>query len=186
MKMLLTVIIFLCLLQIVICQNVKEQKVIQVGDIYQGGIVFFVEASGEHGLIAAPYDQTTEKVKWGRNGNTGALSLSDGQTNTKKILEYYNSSKSPQNVAETAAYICDTLSLNGQADWYLPAIDELSVMYYDRLRIGNFLSGDYCSSTEQDRYNAYSIHFRVSTFGRVVFFYNKHDKNYFVRCIREF
>jgi hypothetical protein len=40
----------------------KESKRIKIGDTYAGGIVFKIDASGEHGLVCAPKDQGD--LKW--------------------------------------------------------------------------------------------------------------------------
>ncbi len=37
-----------------------------IGEIYQGGIVFFVDKTGLHGLVAAPTDQGTGAYDWGK------------------------------------------------------------------------------------------------------------------------
>lgn len=160
----------------------EADKPLKIGDTYQGGIVFFVDNTGQHGLIAAKEDQTASKIAWGPNGETFALSPDDGMKNTLKIVEYHkNSSKYG---GKTAADICYSLNHEGYDDWYLPAIDELQLMYNNRALIGNFLNGDYCSSTEYGNKDAWNIHFRPHK--RVQFYYNKVDRDYFVRCIRAF
>lgn len=181
MKTAFTLFLCICSVHIILGQTIDTTKTIKIGDEYQGGIVFYIDKSGEHGLIAAPNDQTTEKVWWGPNSNTMALSPTDGQSNTKKIVEYFRAEplKTP-----TAAERCDTLSLGGYSDWYLPAIDELVLLHNERSIVGNFLVGDYCSSTEMREDDAYSVHFKPIK--RVEFYYNKKDKDYFVRCIRKF
>lgn len=112
-------ILFACSTPSLIGQNIDTADTIKIGDEYQGGIVFYLDRSGEHGLIAAPNDQTTEKVWWGPNSETGALSPTDGQSNTKKIVEYFQAEPL---MTPTAAERCDNLSLGGYSDWYLPAI----------------------------------------------------------------
>lgn len=163
-------------------QTNKVGEGLKIGDEYQGGIIFSINEAGDHGLIAAPYDQTKEKVMWGPDGDTYALSPDNGQYNTDKIIEYFKNHRG--DYQQTAAYICDRLDLNGYTDWYLPAIDELKLMYYEKQKIGNFLIGDYCSSTEMRKDDAYSVHFKPHR--RVEFYYNKDNYDYFVRCIRKF
>ena len=38
-----------------------------IGQNYGGGIIFYVDGTGQHGLIAAPYDQSSGAL-WGCNG----------------------------------------------------------------------------------------------------------------------
>jgi hypothetical protein len=90
-------------------------------------------------------------LSW-REGNlniSGATSTNDGPSNTALILSAgYTSSN--------AATYCDNLMYGGFTDWYLPAIDELDIMYQNR----NFISGltghsmPYWSSTELTEYGA--------------------------------
>ena len=100
-----------------------------IGQNYGGGIIFFIDGSGEHGLIVAPNDQAKDRI-WGFVGSspgyksvTGATSLDNGSLNTEKIIQTIP-------LPETsAAFICDTLTLGGFTDWYLPAIRELRQIY---------------------------------------------------------
>jgi hypothetical protein len=168
----------------ILLSGVYTQAQVKVGDKIQGGIVFHVNDDGKSGLIAAPEDQTPKKVIWGGNGNTDALSPNNGVKNTNMIIQYFDNKPQKSTNKTTAAHRCASLELNGYDDWYLPAINELRLMYEHRDLIGNFRIGDYCSSTEAGKKDAYSIHFRPHR--RVEFYYNKNDRDYFVRCIRKF
>jgi hypothetical protein len=93
------------------------------GDYIGEGIVFYVDSTGENGLMAAPHD-LAEAVAWMDNpaGLVSAGSYTDGAANTAAIIQEAGASAA-------AAYYCDTLTLNGKDDWYLPAIDELSLLH---------------------------------------------------------
>ena len=135
---------------------------LEVGDAYQGGIVFEVNADGRSGKIAATADQGT--ADWGCqndpiNSGNGADSRTDGAANTAAILTDCTD-------PGIAAEICNNFSVvdNGVTydDWYLPAIDELLAMYAERVAIGGFntASGDrYYSSTETSNTQAKRVDF---------------------------
>ena len=153
----------------------------EVGMNSGGGIVFYIDATGKHGLVAVPHDQAV-KVPWGANSITGADSPSDGAANSAKIIRYFEENV-PGKIKPAARY-CDTLAFGGYTDWYLPSIMELRKMYQVQDVIGGFKLGDYCSSTEYGREDAYAIHFRPHN--RVEFYYNKVNSLYNVRCIRKY
>lgn len=50
-----------------------------IGESYDGGIVFFVDATGQHGLIAATSDQSTSAgMRWYAGSNTNTMARGDG------------------------------------------------------------------------------------------------------------
>jgi len=124
-----------------------------IGEEFEGGIVFFIDPSGDHGLIAATSDQAT--AEWGvfENpvGATGIV-VGTGKSNTEKITE---ASSNP----EIAANICNSLMSNGYKDWYLPSYDELMLLYKNLSpkKLGDFVDEDYWSSSETDFNNAWLI-----------------------------
>ena len=143
-----------------------------VGDVYQGGVVFyiFVEAdtgyvAGEtHGLIAAVADQSSG-IQW-RNGNTNqtteatGTAVGTGSANTDAIILVQGP------VATSyAAGLARAYAAGGYTDWFLPSKDELNLMYSNIGQgsllgnIGNFDDDYYWSSTEHDYSNAWYMHF---------------------------
>ena len=123
----------------------KSDKVkLKVGQAYQGGIIAYLDATGKHGLIAAPEDQSPG-IRW-YNGTyiaTGATgtTIGTGKDNTATIIE-------KQGPGNYAAQICRNLTLNGYSDWFLPSKDELNELYKNKELIGGFADEWYWSSSE--------------------------------------
>jgi len=150
---------------------------------YGGGIIFYLDPTGQHGLIAAPFDQPGYG-SWVRDGLTGANYMNDGALNTKMIVTFMKRKHWMNWEGTPAACMCDSSKLGGFSDWYLPSINELKAMYDEQFMIGNFIAGDYCSSTERDSEECWNIHFKPNK--RVIFHYHKVWSGYNVRCIRKF
>ena len=98
------------------------------GGFYAGKISTTANGVATHYLIVAPKasGETSGKT-WGPTGTTtGQTSLIDGPTNT--------ATEAALGSTYEAATFCNDLNagagLNGYKDWYLPAINELEVLYY--------------------------------------------------------
>jgi hypothetical protein len=89
----------------------------QVGDFYQGGIVFYTDSLG-HGLIMDT--MYLAESEWGLHwvNHTGAEEefIGAGQFNTNNLAEYGS---------EFAAAVCTNSSSGGYSDWFLPSKQEL-------------------------------------------------------------
>ena len=156
---------------------------LSLGDQYQGGVIFFLDTSRQHGLILAS-DFFLTKVKWSKVlSKTGAVYKHDGSRNTKLILK--NMHNNGFNPKETAAYVCDNYSKSGYTDWYLPAINEWILLIENRGIIGeSFDLGQYWSSTEMKWAKAIVIlmdYDKPHAESR-----DKYYEKYYVRCIRKF
>ena len=98
--------------------------------------------------VASSKSQTT--TTW-NNGTTGFVTTNiqdrdTGEANTAALIALSNVD-SPY----AAATYCDTLSTHGKTDWYLPALDELSLLYNSGSPIAGVTVGGsnyYWSSTE--------------------------------------
>ena len=158
-----------------------------IGQTYQGGIIFYLDASGCHGLISAPTDQSTGIVWW--NGvytdtYASGSGLFDGDGNCYRIRRSQGDCASCN-----AAELCLDLSLGGYSDWYLPSKYELNLMYRNigqgnALGLGNvggFAGNYYWSSAEYDNDGAWLQSFNYGTH----FNFNKDNSNS-VRAIRAF
>lgn len=125
--------------------NEIEINKYQIGQNYGGGIIFWIDGSGQHGLIAAPSDQSSG-APWGCNGTMigkTSVAIGTGQSNTTAILKGCNQ-------GESAASICNELVLNGFSDWYLPSKEELNLMFGQRDVVGGFSNANYWSSSETE------------------------------------
>ena len=124
-----------------------------LGQSYAGGVVFYLDGTGEHGLVAAPADQGS--FAWGCEGTQVATSdaFGAGATNTAAIVASCGD-------AGSAARSADNLVLNGYDDWFLPSHDELSVMSANLFSQGlGGLGGQYWSSSQVDPSRAWSRYF---------------------------
>jgi len=157
-----------------------------IGDSYQGGIIFWLDATGQHGLIATAVDQSTS-MRWyaGTYGTTRATGdgLFSGELNTSIIISSQVSIG--DDGSDYAAQICNDLQITEggkiYGDWYLPSKYELNLLYIQKTAVGGFASAYYWSSTENDDYYAWKQNF-------VIGYQNITNKNatYYVRAIRAF
>jgi hypothetical protein len=147
-------------------------KAYSIGDYAHGGIVFWVDETGQHGLVCAKEDQNAS-VRWfgGTNGNTQAKGdgVYAGKANTTIIIA--GTVSIGDDNATYAARICNELKVTEGSktygDWYLPSNDELILMYQSKREInttagnnrGSDLSNAYWSSTEIDYDEAFKIDF---------------------------
>ncbi|NTV82954.1 MAG: TIR domain-containing protein [Bacteroidales bacterium] len=154
-----------------------ESTGLQIGQEYQGGIIFYLDADGLHGLIAAPFDQSSG-IQWSTDGfyEIGGTFSNIGVGPYNTNILYTN-----QETGNNAAELCTDLVLNGYDDWALPSILELEQLYLRLDLIGGFYSYGYWSSTEFDSDNAYFYSFDggQSSIG-------SKDQSFMVRAIRVF
>jgi len=152
----------------------SQTTIFDIGQSYEGGIIFYIDGTGQHGLIAAPTDQATG-VQWGciytQVGTSTGVGA--GQANTAAIVA---NGCAPEG---TAARICDELILGGYDDWFLPSIDELSLMCGQKTVIGAY--GKYWSSSEYNNNYAFPQRFEDCFWMSV---YKDHP--YDVRAVRAF
>ena len=156
-----------------------------IGKAYQGGLIAYLDTLDGTGIIAAPTDQG--EAEWGCYGTSisGAdgTEIGTGDQNTADIL----AGCSETNIA---AYRCDTLTLGGYNDWFLPSKDELNKLYENigqgnALGLGNvagFANNYYWSSTEGDNDRAWFQNFNSNYQTYDFKFYDA----YYVRAVRAF
>jgi hypothetical protein len=156
----------------------KNKKV--VGQTFGGGIIFYVDGTGEHGLIASIDTGEGIRAQWGCY-NTSVedteLGVGTGADNTKKIITVCRTAGS----GNIAARLCNEVVIEGYTDWFLPSKEELNLLYENKEIIGGYEHGYYWSSSEVDSHFAWYQHF---DFGFQDYL-NK-DFSYYFRPIRAF
>jgi hypothetical protein len=149
-----------------------------LGEVFNGGIIYYLYRGSdglEHGLIVALTEST---AAWQTRGTlVNADRTEDGAYNTTLMTG-----------SPAATYIVGL-----GAGWYLPSIDELGLLYYNRysaqkgLRTGGntLLSSTayYWSSTEFTAFNEYAYYFYFSS---GVVYSNFKTNTYSVRGVRAF
>lgn len=105
--------------------NEPDVPALAIGDFHEGGIIFYLDNTGEHGLACDIRDLGFD-IEWGcpTAADFGAegLEIGTGAQNTIDIVN--RCSERP-----IAASLCDDLVQNGFADWFLPSKDELDSLY---------------------------------------------------------
>ena len=132
---------------------------LSVGSTYAGGIVFYLDSTGQHGLVCAPSGQGGFLWGcWGTNIVGTSTLIGTGQANTNLI-------KNGCSDRPIAASVCDNLVLNGYSDWYLPSLAELQLMGTNlhAQGMGGFISNSaYWSSSQLNSNYAWVLTFNVS------------------------
>lgn len=160
---------------------------LSIGDIYEGGIIFYLDASGCHGLISATADQSTGII-WGDVGvktYSSGNGVGNGHGNSSAIV---NTATTTTNYAAQICYNTDILS-QGYLDWYLPSGYELNLMYHNigpgnKIGLGNigsFSTNRYWSSTEHSENVAWYKNFKTGLYDG-----DTKSATYSVRAIRFF
>ncbi|MCX6279441.1 MAG: DUF1566 domain-containing protein [Bacteroidetes bacterium] len=155
-----------------------------IGASYGGGIIFYIDATGMHGLIAATADQSygtfwTNPDYWQVGVPLGtSTDFGTGSANTDHTI-----SQNPQG-AYYAAWYCRSYNGGGYNDWYLPSKDELNKLYQNQELIGGFVAYNYMSSSEASYSPAGYVWHQNFGFGSKVYY--KKEVFSKVRAIRSF
>ena len=171
------------------CSKDDDSKdTIAIGDFHAGGVIFYLDGTGEHGLVCATMDQSTN-AEWGCIGTAiteeanGDEAIGTGAQNTEHI-EFECQTNG------TAADWASSLTLNSFSDWFLPSKDELNQMYINRASINTtaianggsaFVTDIYWNSSQNNPMDSWTQRFSdgdQSTFQK--------DGVFHVRSVRSF
>jgi len=130
-----------------------------VGELFGGGIVFYVYNNGANGLIASLDDlDGGSGVAWSATQSVtvpnGALDMTDGVANTAAIV-------AQDATTGYAATLCNVYTGGGFSDWYLPSNRELYLLASQDILIDQILDNDGNGST-----NGFSQEYIAPTYGR--------------------
>jgi hypothetical protein len=148
--------------------SISLKKGHYIGELYMGGIIFYIDHTGEHGLVVSLTDlDGGAGVMWSdvvdQEIGDAAMSATDGASNTDAIIA--------QQISTSTAQLCRNLG----AEWYLPSNRELYLLFSHEILIDQILDNDedpatqglvqertgptegkYWSSTEQDEKHAWA------------------------------
>ncbi len=169
----------------VVNASVSAAPKYSVGDFAHGGIVFWLEESGQHGLVCAKEDDQSiirwwgKKLPWRNRKKGRTQSKGDGpyagKANTRIIIAA--TVKIGDDGNKYAARVCNELEVTvGEGDskikygdWYLPSKYELNLMFLNKELIDSTATAsgnggqtfhydsyeNYWSSTERSGYHAW-------------------------------
>lgn len=145
-----------------------------IGQVCSDGTVYVgVSPDGNLPMYTSAADEGT--MRWANSSvTTGFNSNTDGDGNTAGLVLLAGT--------YDAAQACHDKSDNGHNDWYLPALNELIVLYNNNGAIGGFnTSNEYWSSSENSSNNAREVNFADGVTSN----HNKGTSGFAVRCVRK-
>ena len=144
------------------------------GGYYAGQISTAGNGVADYNLVIGPVASTSSQLAWQTSSTTtpGTSSDIDGPSNSTAMND----------ASHPAAQFCKGLTVGGFSDWYMPAVNELNVCYYNLKpttglnstswginpnsvppRASNYTSGDPAQTSAADFKNTGTQYFRSST-----------------------
>ena len=145
-----------------------------VGELYGGGVVFWVDPAGQNGLVVSMVDLDADD-HWSNIKNVfiGTTNDWDGKGNTDKIIGQEGHTASV--ALSCSGYTNDNYGTGQFSDWYLPSVAELNHVWNNFYKVQKALTNDgnesttplnrsiYWSSTEGSAKNAWYFCFGNGT-----------------------
>lgn len=106
-----------------------------VGDFAQGGIVFWIDETGEHGLVCTKTEESGQggAFRWSYGSSWYTSSFGNGpysgEMNTFLIVAHVGEGTALLYAAEYCGWVNITEGGKQYGDWYLPSSIELGLMY---------------------------------------------------------
>ena len=140
-------------------------KTYSIGDVVNGGVVFWLDSTDQHGLVVAFSDLVAE---WGCFGTDLPNVLNvpyNGGVPTGSGAEIGDGFNNTNNIIKDCSTVPAALAARSLgAQWFLPSINELNQMYINSATLEavsgfSAFSNYYWSSTENDNYGAWLQYF---------------------------
>ena len=168
------------------CDKEDTEPNIEIGSVHMGGIVFYIDETGQHGLVSTIED--VGSYDWGcyTYDVNGADSLAIG-TGFQNTIDILNENCTSQFLNSTASQISSEHVQNDFNDWFLPSFDELNEMYLsigpgsNIGNVGGFSKSPYWSSSEVNAWYAWTV-----SFGNGGVLQSNKNAVYNIRPIRSF
>jgi hypothetical protein len=155
-----------------------------IGEYFEGGLIYTIDNTTVHGLIVTAEDlgdAPWENVTFTSYLSANAYSTTDGDANTTLIIKAFGTSGN-------AAALAKSCRDGGNTDWYLPSVNELTVLVNVGVSLSGKLGGQYgadsyWSSTEDinNIADAYAVQYKFNSA-----FTDLKNTGYEVRAIRAF
>lgn len=157
------------LLSVPYALHAKNVKTYKVGDYAFGGIVFWVDESGQHGLVCVKTDMSYP-AKWNAGSYTYTMAwgngILSGEMNTALIVSNQGRGDGTSYAALTCSSFNYVENGNSYGGWFLPSRLELNEMFskkstIDATALANggaaFTNDVYWSSTESSNDKAWTV-----------------------------
>ena len=149
-----------------------------IGEYYGGGIVFYVDEEGKHGLITTTIDKSTRKQQRSEDFiHTNAVR--DGITTGSFNANRLNAMKG---TGENTAQVADNYQGTKLSDWYLPTRYDLIKLYRNRAEIGGY--SDFAKGWKSTEFSSVNEWYQSFVTGGE--FSNGKDDAVYIRVIRKF
>jgi hypothetical protein len=164
------------------------------GELYGGGVVCWVDQTGQHGLIVSMADLSTSYV-WSNvsSGYIGATAQSDwdGPGNSNAIVAQAGHTRSAAKLC--LDYVNAEYGTGIFSDWYLPSRGEMNLLWNNIFSVQKALDSDnnsattligkvtYWTSSENSGLYGWDYQFYLGTIGFI-----EKSTNYAVRAFRKF
>jgi len=161
-----------------------------IGEQFGGGVIFnlWKDASGnEHGLIVDIVDLAISQ-SW---SNVSGIEIGVSAQSDWDGLNNSNAVAAQNGHISSAALICFNSTNSGFSDWYLPAIQEINILWNNYINVSRSLSSiggatqlvktNYWSSSEADSSNSWAF-----AFFNGISFSNGKTGSFAIRAVRKF